>query len=370
MTAGEGTTLAVSSRERLLWAALASDLRFGPKSFQLLLARVPDIATAWDTPARAVGEWGLPREAAERFLAARQAADLDALEAAFDRHQVRVLTLMDPGYPSLLREIAVPPAVLFLRGELADRPALAVVGTRSMTPYGARVVGDIVPELARQGIAVVSGLALGVDGAAHRAALEGNGVTWAVLASGVDRPYPMTHRGLAEQILERGGALVSEFPLGTGALKHHFPIRNRIIAGLARATLVIEASDRSGTLLTARSALEANRDVLAVPGSIYSPHSRGPHALLGLGAKLVQSAADVLAELDLADAAQEQQAKAVLPDSAEEAAVLAVLGSEPLPLDDLTEAAGLDAATVLSTLTLMELKGRVRNLGNNAFVRR
>lgn len=370
MAAGEGTTLAVSGRERLLWAALASDVTFGPKRFQLLLSRVPDIATVWDAPVRDMGEWALPRELAEKVVTIRQAADLGSLQARLDAGRIRVVTLMDPDYPPLLREIAVPPAVLFIRGALSDRPAVAVVGTRSMTPYGTRVVGDIVTELARQGVVIVSGLALGIDGAAHRAALDGNGTTWAVLASGVDHPYPVTHRRLADAILGNGGALVSEFPLGMGALRHHFPIRNRIIAGLARATLVIEAAEHSGSLLTARSALESNRDVLTVPGSVYSPHSKGPHALLGLGARLVQSADDVLFELDLLRTADEQQAKQVIPDSHEEAVILAKLGAEPVPLDDLVAATGLAAATVMSTVTLMELKGRVRNLGNNSFVRR
>ncbi len=370
MAAGEGTTLAVSGRERLLWAALASDVTFGPKRFQLLLSRVPDIATVWDAPVRDMGEWALPRELAEKVVTIRQAVDLGSLQARLDAGRIRVVTLMDPDYPPLLREIAVPPAVLFVRGELPDRPTVAVVGTRSMTPYGARVVGDIVPALAREGIVIVSGLALGIDGAAHRAALEGKGTTWAVLASGVDQPYPVTHRRLAHAILDAGGALVSEFPLGMGALRHHFPIRNRIIAGLSRATLVVEAAEQSGSLLTARSALESNRDVLTVPGSIYSPHSKGPHALLGLGAKLVQSADDILFELDLVHTKGEQQATTIIPDSREEALILAQLGTEPIALDDLVVAAGLDAPTVMSTVTLMELKGRVRNLGNNSFVRR
>lgn len=365
----EGATLAVSDRERLIWAALASDLRFGPKSFQHLLAYTSELASLWDEIDHSLLP-GVHPELVGRIIQIKQQTNLEQLHEKLARLSVQVITLHDPAYPALLKEIAVPPAVLFVRGELVDQPTIAVVGTRSMTPYGKRVVGDIVTELARQGLVVVSGLALGIDGAAHRAALDGKGGTWAVLASGVDQPYPASHRQLAQDILASGGALISEFPLGTGALRHHFPIRNRIIAGLSKATLVIEASEQSGTLLTARAALESNRDVLTVPGSIYSPHSRGPHSLLQLGAKLVQSAEDVLFELHLTNTRNEQVVKTIVPDSNEEALILAALGADPMTMDDLVEAVGLPAATVMSTVTLMEMKGRLRNLGNNCFVRR
>lgn len=369
MTQAEGATLAVSHRERLIWAALASNLRFGPKSFQRVLQYSDQLERLWDEIHNSLLP-GLHPELVQRIIAIRQQTNLEQLQEKLTRLNVQVLTLRDATYPELLKEITVPPAVLFVQGELVDQPTIAVVGTRLMTPYGKRVVGDIVAELARQGIVVVSGLALGIDGAAHRAALDGKGKTWAVLASGVDQPYPASHRQLAHDIVAAGGALISEFPLGTGALRHHFPIRNRIIAGLSKATLVIEASEQSGTLLTARAALESNRDVLTVPGSIYSPHSRGPHSLLQLGAKLVQSVDDVLFELHLTNIRNEQITKTIVPDSNEEALILAQLGVEPITMDDLVVAVGLDAATVMSTVTLMEMKGRLRNLGNNCFVRR
>lgn len=290
--------------------------------------------------------------------------------AALEAKGVQFLTLEDEAYPTRLREIAVPPAVLYVRGTISDEPMVAVVGTRRMTTYGKRATDEIVQVLARVGITIVSGLALGIDGAAHRATLEAEGKTVAVLPSGIDAVYPASHRGLAEQIVACGGALVSEFPPGTAALRHHFPIRNRIIAGVAQATLVIEAAIESGSLLTARSALEANRDVFAVPGSIFSPLSAGPHHLIQLGAKLVHSADDLLVETGLARAGEEAEVRAVLPDSAEEAAVLEVLGPEPILIDDLIAAVSLDSTVTLSTLTLMEMKGRVRNLGGNQYVRR
>ena len=367
----EGTTLALSLRERLIWAALASDLRFGPKSFRQVLSRFSQLELFWD---QETGDWvraGVPQEIADKATEIKRRVDLDAIAGQLERLGVRVITLQDEDYPPLLKEIAVPPAVLFVRGKLElNQPTIAVVGTRMMTTYGQRVATELSLELARQGMVVVSGLAIGIDGVAHRAALEGKGTTWAVLASGVDQPYPATHRRLAEDILNSGGALISEFPLGTGALRHHFPIRNRIIAGLSRATLVIEAAEQSGSLITARSALEANRDVFAVPGSIYSSHARGPHSLIQMGAKLVQSVDDILLELNLVKSRSEQAVREIIPDSKEEALILRQLGAEPISLDDLVAAVALDAATVMSTVTLMEMKGSVRNLGNSCFVRR
>lgn len=364
----EGSTLALTRRERLVWAALASDIRIGPKSFAALRRAAPQLESIWDHSHLA--DLGLPAELVERIACIRRDISLDALDERLTRLGVQALTIEDAAYPALLKEIAVPPAVLFVRGELTDGPTLAVVGTRMMTPYGKRVVGDLVCELARQGLTIVSGLALGIDGAAHRAALEGKGKTWGVLASGVDHPYPATHRGLADDMLATGGALVSEFPLGTGALRHHFPIRNRIIAGLSRATLVIEAAAQSGSLITARSALEANRDVFAVPGSVYAIGSTGPHMLIGMGAKLVQTADDILHELHLVQAQSEATTRQIVPDSHEEALILAQLGADPLTIDELAVATNMDAAVVMSTVTLMEMKGRLRHLGNNCFVRR
>lgn len=235
-----------------------------------------------------------------------------------------------------------------------------------MSAYGKRVVGDFVPRVARKAV-IVSGLALGVDAEAHRATIAADEVTWAVLGSGVDVPYPAAHRSLAEAIVAHGGALLSEFPLGTRPQRHHFPIRNRIIAGLSRATIVIEAAERSGSLLTARAALEANRDVFAVPGPIYSAHSAGPHRLIQVGAKLVHSPDDIFDELGLGRV--QVASGTASADSAEESVILEALGVDPIAFDDLVLTTTLESSTCLSTLTLMEMKGKVRNLGANTYVR-
>lgn len=300
----------------------------------------------------------------------RAKTDPPAILAALDAQGIALRTLADESYPRLLREIAVPPGVLYVRGAFGDLPAVAVVGSRKMSDYGRRVTSDLVAALVGAGQVVVSGLALGIDGAAHDAALKAGGTTWAILPGGVDRPYPAAHHGLARRILECGGALVSEFPPGTQALRHHFPIRNRIIAGLSRATVVVEAAERSGSLLTARAALEANRDVFTVPGSIYAPGSAGPHRLIQLGAKLIHDPNDVIGELGIGQGSVEQQTRIAIADTREEQLILDALSVEPMPFDELATSVELDSALLMSTLTLMEMKGKVRNLGANQYVRR
>lgn len=358
----------LSDSERAVWAALASHISFGARHFAYLLALGRPLAELWadtEDPLTA-----LPSEVRETFWAIRKSVTPTAVLESVSKRGITVLTRLDEAYPAALKEVAVPPAVLYVRGTLADQPKVAVVGARKMTSYGQRVTDDIVTSLAAAGIIVVSGLALGVDGAAHRAALRAGGITWAILPGGVDTPYPASHQGMVKAMIEQGGAALSEFPPGTPALKHHFPIRNRIIAGLARATVVIEATEHSGTLLTARSALDSNRDVFAVPGSIYAPGSAGPHHLIQLGAKLIHRPSDILLELGLQDFAGTLEARHVTPDSAEEAKLLETLTTEPILLDDLIASVELDAATVTGTLTLMEMKGRVKNLGGNLYVRR
>lgn len=364
------TVSSIDEQERAVWAALASDLRFGARHFAALRAAGRTLAELWEESTGSLRALGFEAELIELFGEIRAKTNPDVVLERLHELGIHFITLQDQQYPSNLKEIAVPPAVLYVRGEIDDAPRVAVVGTRKMSSYGRRVTDDLVQPLAAAGLTIVSGLAIGIDGQAHRSALAAQGTTWAILPGGVDVPYPTQHQPLARQIVEGGGALLSEFPPGTSALRHHFPIRNRIIAGLAQATIVIEAAAQSGTLLTAHSALESNRDVLTVPGSIYAPGSEGPHRLIQLGAKLIHTPDDVLAELGLKNASEEQQSRAVIADSAEEAVLLGILGSEPIDLDKLIESVDLDSATVLSTLTLMEMKGRVRNLGGNQYVKR
>lgn len=360
----------MDEKERGVWAALASDLRFGARHFAALRAGGLSLAEVWSESPEALRQLGFESELVDLFDQIRRKTEPDnVLDRLVEQH-INFFTLLDDAYPANLKEIAVPPAVLYVRGELAEGPRVAVVGTRKMSSYGKRVTDDLVQPMARAGITIVSGLAMGIDGQAHRSTLDAGGITWAILPGGVDSPYPASHQPIARQIVESGGALISEFPPGTAALRHHFPIRNRIIAGLAQATVVIEAAAQSGTLLTAHAALESNRDVLAVPGSIYAAGSEGPHRLLQLGAKLIHTADDIFAELGLHDSTAEKESRTIIPDSAEEAVLLQALSTEPTDLDKLIESVQLDSATVMSTLTLMEMKGRARNLGGNQYVKR
>jgi DNA processing protein len=296
-----------------------------------------------------------PRE--RRYECFRRQFDESAYRTGLGARGVRFVGRRDRGYPPLLRELHGPPAGLFVRGtadvELLARPAVAVVGARACSSYGGQVARLLGRELAAAGLVVISGLARGVDGEAHRGALEADGATVAVLGCGVDRYYPAAHAQLAARICERG-LVVSEYAPGVEPAPWRFPARNRVIAGLAAATVVVEARERSGALITADFALEAGREVFAVPGEITSSLSSGTNALLRVGATPLTSATDVLETLGVEP---EPPREAVVGASA--ADVLRTLSTEPAGVDDLVAATGLDAATVATALAELELAGVV-----------
>ncbi|HWT16804.1 MAG TPA: DNA-processing protein DprA [Patescibacteria group bacterium] len=308
----------------------------------------------------------------------RIGADLDWLDAASDRH---LLTLADPDYPPLLRRLDDAPPVLFVQGDLNAlwRAQIAMVGSRNASRSGLGIARDFATHFARLGIVVTSGLAEGIDGAAHAACLDAGGATIAVCGTGLDRIYPDRHRALAQRLTERG-ALVSEFPIGTPPLPEHFPRRNRIIAGLALGTLVVEASLKSGSLITARLAGECGRDVFAIPGSIHDPRARGCHHLIRNGATLVTEAAEVIEALqpighELGDALRARlatQSATAWPTSAPDAAnarLLEAIGFAPTDFDSLVTATGLTAGTISSMLMSLELDGHVADLGGGRYQR-
>jgi DNA processing protein len=304
------------------------------------------------------------------------------LEAAPQQH--RIVTLADDAYPLGLLHTEDPPLLLYLSGvPVASWPAaVAVVGSRNPTPQGAANARQFACSLAQAGLTVVSGLALGVDGAAHDGALEGAApgqlATIAVVGTGLDRVYPKRHLSLAHRIVERG-LIVSEFPLGTGPLAENFPRRNRIISALGQGTLVVEAAMQSGSLITARMSLEQGRDVFAIPGSIHSPQSRGCHSLIKQGAKLVETAQDILEELRVvpsragADAAANEAAATPTRDAADPPAkadpLLAALGFDPVGLEALIARTGLPIAALQARLLELELDGLVARLPGGLFQR-
>lgn len=294
-----------------------------------------------------------------------------------EQHGVVLLDTHHEYYPAMLRETRRAPPMLYVWGDPAvlSMPQIAVVGSRSPTPGGRDNARQFAAELAAHGITITSGLALGVDVAAHMGALQGNGKTIAVLGTGIDQIYPQRHQKIAEDIVAAGGAVISEFPLGTRPQPANFPQRNRIISGLSFGVLVIEAAVKSGSLITARYALQQDREVFAIPGSIHNPLSRGCHALLRDGAKLAESAQDILDEVQgfLALKWQEVDSNSQLNqlnrnneliESEHEGAILEQLGYDPVSLDTLVQRTGLPAGELMAGLLTMELRGLVGNLGS------
>ncbi|MBI3376084.1 MAG: DNA-protecting protein DprA [Betaproteobacteria bacterium] len=348
----------------------------------LTLAHAPGLGAG--AVRRLLKEFGLPeavlsarRSELERFV---PAPALQGLDASTTRSAVErsldwasspgryIIPLSDPAYPRLLYEIPDPPTLLFARGrlELADKAALAVVGSRNATPQGLANAESFAKSLSAAGLAVVSGLALGIDTAAHRGGLAGAGSTLAVLGTGVDVSYPARNTALAEEIAVRG-LLISEFPLGTPPVAHNFPRRNRLISGMSRGVLVVEAAIASGSLITARTAIEQGREVFAIPGSIHSPLAKGCHALIKAGAKLVDSVEDVLSELG----AWQTDATARAPDAdhEDESSLLAYIGFDPVDFDSLCARAGLPAERVSAQLLRLELDGRIAALPGGRYQR-
>ncbi len=369
---------AVPPAELLDELALALVPGVGPRTRQKLLEYFGSVRGVLEASAGELEK--VPDIGPKLASAIRSAQDRRQAEqvwALCQQHGVRVLRLADPDYPELLKQIADPPAVLFVRGQLfpRDRLAIAMVGTRHPSLYGLRQAERLASSLARAGLTIISGLARGIDAAAHRGALAGGGRTLAVLAHGVLDIYPPEHKDLAEQILTQG-ALLSETPPGAKPLAGMFPQRNRLISGLALGVLVVEAPHRSGALITARHAVEQNREVFAVPGRIDEPTSHGCHRLIREGAKLVESAEDILEELGPLVQPTLRQTGRPIHHPAElllnptEQAVLDAIGTDPTDIDQIVRATGLPVPRVLATLSVLEMRHLVRRVSGSSVTRR
>lgn len=328
-----------------------------------------NLENAWGAAPADLKHAGLDSSSIHAITQWRSRLSLDAEMERLDRYGVKVFTRHDADFPSRLKEIYDYPPILYVRGSLLpeDEWCLAVVGTRRATVYGRQVTEEIVADLSRSKITVVSGLARGIDSMAHRAALDAGGRSIAVFASGLDVVYPSENTGLSRQLVQQG-ALVSEYPLGIKPKAENFPRRNRIMSGLGLGVLIVEADETSGAMITAHMALEQNREVFAVPGSILSPASRGTNHLIQEGAKLVRSYTDILEELNLTTAARQMEMKEVMPASDTESLLLKKLSAEPTHIDDVCNSSGLPASTVSSTLAMMELKGLVKQVGTMSYV--
>ncbi|MBK8901844.1 MAG: DNA-protecting protein DprA [Anaerolineaceae bacterium] len=342
----------------------------GPAKVQALLDYYGSLANAWQANEFELYKIGLDKRAVANFLQTRHEVDLDVALVQVQKANIKLLTWEMPDYPNYLREIPTPPPLLYLKGDLLeqDRWAVAVVGTRRLTSYGRQVTRDLVAGLVQNNITVVSGLARGIDAIAHKTAVELGGRTLAVLGSGLDAIYPADNRALAQEITQGHGAIISEYGLGIQPEAKNFPPRNRIISGLSLGVIIVEAGERSGALITTNFALEQNRDVFAVPGNINSPASQGPNRLIQEGAKPVTRVEDVLEELNLHMVAERTAVQLVLPETAEEIALYTQLSTQPVHIDELSRSTGLPSALVSSTLTLMELKGMVQQVGGMNYV--
>jgi DNA processing protein len=351
--------------------SLANFQKFGPVRLKKIKKHFKNYYDAFHSNVEEYIKAGIEENIAKEFIVARTKIHPDQLMEQLEKENISIMAVDHSDFPKLLSEIYDPPQLLYYRGIIKkDEFALAIVGSRKITSYGERVVEKFVSGIAENKITVVSGLALGVDSLAHNITIKNGGRTVAVIGSGLDKQsiYPTQNRYLADKIVDSGGAVISEFPLGTPPLRHHFPQRNRIISGLSLGTIVIEAGEKSGALITASCAMEQGREVFAVPGNIFSPVSQGPNNLIKQGAKPVTTIDDVFEFMDLKQINNFIKNREIVPETDEEKIIITNLNHEPTFINDLVRVTGLDINRINSTLTIMEMKGMVKNVGNMQYV--
>ena len=355
--------------DKRYWVGFNLVKGIGAVRFQALQNHFGDLSVAWQAPTEALQAAGLSPKLAERVVQIRDSVDLEKVMSRTSAQGIQILTWEDEAYPSRLKEIDQPPPVLYVRGALSkeDAWAVAVVGTRRVSAYGRQVTEELAALLANNGVTVVSGLARGVDAIAHQSALKAGGRSIAVLGCGVDKIYPPEHTQLAEKMI-LSGALLSDYAPGTPPDAANFPPRNRIISGISMATVVVEAGETSGALITAQFAVDQGREVFSVPGSILAPQSKGTNRLIAEGAHPLLSGRDLLDALNLTRVTEQRDVRKILPGNELEAKLLGVLTHEPLHMDDIRNITGLPIESVSATLVMLELKGLVRQVGGMNYV--
>jgi DNA processing protein len=347
--------------------------KFGPVSLKKIKNHFSSWRSAFNAPVPEMINSGIEEKVALEFSQAKNNLLPEKIKEDLARENIKTVSIEEDEYPELLKEIFYPPFLLFYKGNLNinGRKTLAVVGARKCTYYGQQAIEKLIPPLVKNKIVIASGLAIGIDSLAQMATVQAGGQTIAVLGTGIDKNslYPAQNFRLAEDIAASGGAVVSEFPPGTPPLKQNFPQRNRIIAGLAQATLVIEANQKSGSLISARFALEEGREVMAVPGNIFSPASEGPNNLIKSGAKPIFSADDILESFGVfAEKSAEKTDHDFSQFNIDERKILQKLSCEPIHLDEISRATQLDTKIINSTLTILEIKKAVRNVGGGNYI--
>ncbi len=358
----------------LAWFRLSCFAQFGPARLLKILRVLKDPRRALEGDHQTLVSSGIEPHIIEQFLSFKEDTRWIQRWETYTKENIHMTILGCDDYPTLLSQIHHPPVVLYWKGNI-NQPwdtMISVIGTRAVSLYGKTITPMIVEGLCRRGVGVVSGLALGIDGLAHQAAINTQQPTVAVIGGGIDRSsiFPSAHLNLAENLIAGGGCLMSEYPPLTLPLKHYFPLRNRIVAGLTRATLVIEADTQSGALITAKSALEENREVFAVPGPITSPTSAGTNGLIRLGARCITSADEILADLEIVTELRCERAPAIKRTSndPDENTLLQLLTLEPIEVDSIIRSSNMPVTTVQRTLSLLELKGWVRQVGPTLYV--
>ncbi|MCD6425823.1 MAG: DNA-processing protein DprA [Anaerolineales bacterium] len=333
----------------------------GPVRLERLLQHFGDIQSAWEARSYQLAAAGLNENLSREMIRIRENTCLDELMETIQKAGIKVYYWDHPHYPERLRHITQSPFVIYLKGDLIENDiwGVAIVGTRRYSDYGRQITGELARMLAGYGITVISGLARGIDGIAHQGSLDAGGRTIAVLGNGLDIVYPPEHKKLAERIVNHG-ALISDYPIGTPPDGSNFPPRNRIISGLAKMVIVIEAGQKSGALITAGYAAEQGKEVFAVPGKITSPASKGTNLLIKQGAHPLLSAQDVLDLLNMSLISEQRTVQKTLPSDPREALLFQAVGDEPQHVDEISSQVNLPIEEVTSTLALMELKGMVR----------
>jgi len=360
-------------RHQQFWLGLHLIPQFGIVRISEFLQHFDNnVEALWTEKPQYLRQLDLPPQLVEQFITTRQSIDLQEELDKIAKYDAHLITLEDDTYPELLRSIPDPPPVLYVRGEITpdDNKCLAIIGTRKPSKYGWDAAHQLAYHVTQQNVTIVSGLAQGIDAAAHRGALNGNGRTIAVMGTGIDKIYPSDNKDIAMEIIQHG-ALISEMPIGTPPLGKNFPRRNRIISGLCLGVLVAEAPEKSGSLITVTTANEQGRDVFAVPHNIFSKTGRGTNKLIQDGAKLVMRVSDVLDELDISHINTQTriETEKIKPESDIEVQILQQLGADPIHVDEIVRMTNLPTQQVTSTLAILELKGLAEVAGPMQYCR-
>ncbi|MDD5693358.1 MAG: DNA-processing protein DprA [Patescibacteria group bacterium] len=352
------------SEELKYWLIISNNPKIGSIGFKQILDTKVKLKTIYNSSKKELMSYGLSNRIVQELLVCQKEYKPELVINNLKSNHISVITLNSPKYPKLLREIYDPPGVLYYKGSFDHHDLMiGIVGSRKPTDYGRHITYELSYDLAKAGITIVSGLALGIDSIAHQAALDAKGKTVAVLGCGLDNIYPGTHRKLAQDILESGGAIISEYPIGVPPLKQNFPARNRIISGLSQGLVVTEAAEGSGSLITARAALDQNREVFAIPGPIYNKNSFGPNNLIKVGAHMVIEVQDVFDEFGLVAPKETINMRRMLPDNPSEEIIFKVLKDNPKHINMIIKESALKQNDVSSLITMMEISGKIKHLG-------